>query len=183
MKKLIIALAALVITAASYAQGTINFNNRFGAGGVDAPVTLSNPAGQGPGPSYSAGLYLGAGGSGGLIPGSVTTFRDGTANAALAKYITSISSLNVPGTTPGQQNVIVQMRAWLTSAGSYEASANARGSSTDLVIAELGGGPNPAAVNNLPASFTGFVVNVVPEPSTIALGVLGAAALLLRRRK
>lgn len=182
MKKLLIALAAVVISVASYAQGTINFNNRFGAGGVDAPVTLG-AGGPGPGPSYSAGLYLGAGGSGGLIPGSITTFRDGAANAALAKYITSISSLAVPGTTAGQQNVTVQMRAWLTSAGSYEAAAaTARGSSGDLVIAELGGGPNPAAVNNLPASFTGFVIPV-PEPSTIALGVLGAAALLFRRRK
>lgn len=177
MKKLLIALAAVIITVATHAQGTVVFNNRLTALGVDAPVTFSD-TGAGPGPTYSAGLYY----NGTLVPGSTTTFRDGTSNAALAKYINGLT-VTIPGTTIEQQNVTVEMRAWLTSAGSYEAAApTARGSSGDLVIAQLGGGANPNVANNLPASFTGFVIQV-PEPSTIALGALGAAALLFRRRK
>jgi hypothetical protein len=174
MKKLLIALAAVIVTVASYAQGTVNFNNRVSALGINAPVTLAS-TGAGPGPSYSAGLYY----NGALVPGSVTTFRDPATNPELAKYITGLS-VAIPGTTPGQQNVTVQMRAWLTSEGSWEA-ATQKGSSTDLVIATLGGGTDPTVNNNLPASFTGFTI--VPEPSTLALGILGAAGLLLRRRK
>jgi len=178
MKKLLIALAAVLVTAASYAQGTINFNTRFSAAGVNAPVELNAAGGPGPGPSYSAALYLvGAGGSLTLIPTSVTTFRDGSTTAALAKYINPVVA-EVPGVTAGP--ITVRMRAWETSGGSYENAVN-KGSSGDLVIASLGGGP--VAPGDLPSSFTGFVVTVVPEPSTIALGVLGAAALMLRRRK
>lgn len=177
MKKLLIALAAVIVTVATHAQGTVVFNNRISALGLDAPITRSD-TGAGLGPTYSAGLYF----NGTLVPGSTTTFRDGASNAALAKYINGLT-VTIPGTTIEQANVTVQMRAWLTSAGSFEAAAaTQRGSSGDLVIAQLGGGANPNVANNLPASFTGFVVQV-PEPSTIALGVLGAAALLFRRRK
>jgi hypothetical protein len=184
MKKLLIALAAVIVTVATtHAQGTINFNNRFTSGSapVDAPVELIAPGGPGPGALYSAGLYLGSGASATLIPGSITTFRDGASNPLLAKYINPVSPLEVPGMASGTANVTVEMRAWLTSAGGYDAALdNQRGTSGPLVIAELGG-LNPAAINTLPSSFTGFVI--VPEPSTLALGALGAAALLFRRRK
>jgi len=183
MKKLLIALAAVLVTVATHGQaalGTVVFNNRVTAFNVDAPVTLGSPTGAGAGAAYSAGLYF----NGTLVPGSTTTFRDGTSNPALAKYINGVT-VPLPGTAPGQQNVPVQMRVWLTSAGSYEAApATQRASSADLLIATLGGGADPTANNNLPPStvFSGLVVPV-PEPSTLALGVLGAAALLLRRRK
>lgn len=177
MKKLLIALAAVLVTAASYAQGTINFNTRFSTAGVNAPVELSDPAGTGPGPAYSAALYLqGAGGELTLIPSSVTTFRDGTSNPAFAKYINAVEA-NVPGVTAGP--ITVRMRAWKTSEGTYE-TATIRGESTPFVISTLG--TPPGTPGDLPSSFTGFIITV-PEPSTIALGVLGAAALLLRRRK
>jgi hypothetical protein len=47
---------------------------------------------------------------------------------------------------------------------------------------------NPAAVPPTPAmgpagNFPSLTLGPIPEPSTIALGMLGAAALLLRRRK
>jgi len=173
MKKLLIALAAVIVTVASYAQGTVNFNNRVSAIGLSAPVTLPN--GSGPGPLYSAGLWY----NGALIPSSVTTFRDPATNPELAKYINGLT-VTLPGTTIGQQNVTVEMRAWLTSEGSYD-TATQRGTSGPLVIAELGGDTNPNRPNSFPTSFQGFPI--VPEPSTLALGILGAAGLLLRRRK
>jgi hypothetical protein len=178
MKKLLIALAAVIVTVATHAQGTVVFNNRNTAltPPLIAPITLGSATGPGAGANYSAGLYY----NGTLVPGSVATFR--AAEGALAAYINGVT-VAIPGTTVEQANVPVQVRVWLTSAGSYEAAPLAnRVSSTDLVIAQLGGGANPNTPNYLPQSFTGLVVPV-PEPTTIALGVLGAAALLLRRRK
>jgi len=182
MKKLLIALAAVIVTVASYAQGTVNFSTRNNTAGVDAPVSLGNATGPGPGPSYKAALYVVSGGNLTLIPASVTTFRDpGTGSALLAKYITPLV-VEVPGTTVGGAATL-RMRAWTGTAASWEAAdPTLRGESIDLAVTGLGGGAVVPA--DLPPNsvFNGFIIPV-PEPSTIALGVLGAAALLLRRRK
>ena len=45
MKKLLVAIAAVVITTASYGQGQVNFDNLF----PGAPITLDTLAGAGPG--------------------------------------------------------------------------------------------------------------------------------------
>jgi hypothetical protein len=177
MKKLLIALAAVLVTAASYAQGTLNFNTRFTAAGVNAPVVLST--GGGPGPSYSAALYLVSGGTDTLVPNSTTTFRDGSTTAALAQYVNPIT-VEIPGVGTGG-TATLKIKAWQTSLGTYETAQLARGESAVFTTTPLGGGPTPPG--DLPSSLQGFTVNVIPEPSTIALGALGAAALLLRRRK
>ena len=55
---------------------------------------------------------------------------------------------------------------------------------SDVFSVALGGtGTPPAPDAAIPASFSGVVIPDVPEPSTIALAVLGGAALLFRRRK
>ena len=46
-----------------------------------------------------------------------------------------------------------------------------------------GGGTPPAPPAALPTSFAGLNIPSIPEPSTIALAVLGGAALMFRRRK
>jgi len=176
MKKLLIALAAVLVTVASHAQGTVQFATITGV--VNAPVAHAG-TGLGPGPSYTAALYKVDGGTLTLIPSSVTTFLDGSSNPDAAKYIASVSEVAVPGVATGG-TATLRMRAWLTSAGSYDAALS-KGESGDLVVSGLGGGNIFPA--DLPASFQGFVVTTIPEPSTLALGVLGAAGLLLRRRK
>jgi hypothetical protein len=82
------------------------------------------------------------------------------------------------------------MRAWETAAGSYETAATGvggylSGESNDVTIPQLGGTPAGGAPIPTPSlnGLQGFQIRVVPEPSTMALGVLGAAALLFRRRK
>jgi hypothetical protein len=173
-------LAAVIATVATHAQGQLFFSTFDPAANppLTAPVELGAVGGAGPGPSYSAALYLVSGGTATLIPGSTTAFRD--PNPALAAKFINPVVVTVPGVAVGGA-ATVQMRAWRTADGSWEATpANFRGSSGDLAIASLGGDNIPPV--NLPSSFTGFVIPV-PEPSTLALGVLGAAALLLRRRK
>jgi hypothetical protein len=183
MKKLLIALAAVVAaTVASYGQGAVGqvvFANKVGTA-LDAPVTIagSNPA-VGPGPGYSAQLYLAnADGSAGAALTPASTFRAaGTGAAAIADRYWLPQTVDVTGHAPGD-SVSFLVRAWQTSQGSYDA-ATSKGQSLPFTVA-IGGGTLPPA--NL-LTLQSFTVTSVPEPSIIALGVLGAAALALRRRK
>lgn len=181
MKKLLIALAAVIVSVATYAQGTVTFNTRI-PGVVDAPVTLGTAEGLGAGDLYSAGLWVvGAGGALTPIPSSTTVFRSVPAggNPLLAKYVVTVPEVAVPGAATGG-SATLRMRAWLTTAGSFDAAAaTARGESANFTVSGLGGGPTPPTN---PTGLTGFVIPV-PEPTTLALGALGAAALLIRRRK
>jgi hypothetical protein len=78
-----------------------------------------------------------------------------------------------------------QVKAWAASAGSsYEAAAtaghpNTYGYSQPFTLATIATAPAPAS--NL-IGLTSFSLVGVPEPSTVALGVLGASLFLIRRR-
>lgn len=180
MKKLLIALAAVMITAASYGQGQVVFANKVGTT-VDAPVFIEGTQ-NGPGPTYSAQLYLSANGALTALTPTATFRAKGTTGAALTadRYWTPNSTIDV-AVQPGSDATFV-VRAWLTSAGSFDAAkaANNGWGQSDPFVVNVGGGTLPPA--NLTTLKT-FNVHVVPEPSIIALGVLGASALLLRRRK
>jgi len=170
MKKTIIALAALMVSVATYGQGQVNFNNRV-TGVVDARVTFADGSG-GVGAGYTAQLF---GGPAGTPAGQLTalspstTFR--TSSAAAQGYVNGVT-VEVPGVASGNNATLV-MRVFATG------SSAVLGESNPITIA-VGGGTLPPS--NL-AGLQGFTVGVVPEPSTIALGALGVAALLLRRRK
>jgi len=172
MKKTLIALAALMISVAAYGQGAVVFNNRVGTS-VVAPVSRPNGAGAGAG--VQAQLFLvGAGGA--LTPLTpATTFRTGS--AAVEFFVNGVD-VTIPTIAPGNPATL-RMRAWEGAAGSSYDASLLRGQSNDITVT-LGGGTLPPA--NL-VGLTGFSLVVIPEPSTIALGLLGAAALLLRRRK
>lgn len=181
MKKLLIALAAVMITAASYGQGQVVFANKVGTT-VDAPVFITGTQ-DGPGPNYSAQLFLqGAGGAMTALTPTATFRPKGTSGAGLTadRYWTPNSTVDVPA-APGTDQTFV-VRAWLTSLGSYDAAVASGGGfgQSDPFVINIGGGT--IAPPNLTTLKT-FNVTPVPEPSIIALGVLGASALLLRRRK
>jgi hypothetical protein len=83
---------------------------------------------------------------------------------------------------------MVQLRAWEASGGStYEAALAAgvrTGTGNVFSVGPLGGNDPGGGPPFTDPNLTGFQsFALVPEPSTIALGLLGAAALLLRRRK
>jgi hypothetical protein len=179
MKKLLVTIAAVLVTASTFAQGTILFNTRI-VGQVDAPVYQPDGT-TGAGPGAVGQLFLVQGGTyTALTP--ATTFRDGTANAIAARYVTQpATAVTVPGVAAGASASIV-LRAWMGAPGSSYDSAAIRGESSPITISLGGtpaqGAPIPDAVLTGLQGFT-----MVPEPSTIALGLLGAAALLYRRRK
>jgi hypothetical protein len=173
MKKLLVTLAAVLVSASTFAQGTILFNNRTPTG--DARVFRPDGV-TGAGAGVTAQLFLvGAGGALTPIPGT-TTFR--TTPAAATFFVNPIS-VNVPGVAVGA-NATVRMRAW---EGASWDTATIRGESNDVLVQNLGGqiGNNPPSPDAPLSGLQSFTM--VPEPSTMALGLLGAAALLYRRRK
>jgi hypothetical protein len=177
MKGLPITLAALMLSGIpAFGQGTILFNNRV-IGQVDAPI--GRPDGTGAGAGVSAQLYLVTGGITYTALNPATTFR--TTSAAAAFYVVQPPGpVIVPTVAPGQQATVV-LRAWF-GGDSYE-TALCRGQSNPITIT-LGGVPATGAPiqDAVLTGLQGFFL-CVPEPSTMTLGLLGAAALLYRRRK
>ena len=76
------------------------------------------------------------------------------------------------------------MRAWLIALGTSDQAKAAGpyffGQSAPLNIPTLGGGLLPDS--NL-TGLQGFSVRILPEPSTITLGILGGLLFLFWRRK
>jgi hypothetical protein len=171
MKKLIIALATIMVTAVAYGQGTVQLNNRI-VGTVDAKILL--PDGTGAGAGYTAQLWGGPQGGtlAGLTP--TTTFRTGNA----AGYVNAVDVM-VPGVGAGQ-TASLQLRAFN---GADFASSAIKGQSGTIDVSLGGGNLPPAALAGLSGFSLAGGSPVIPEPSTIALGVLGLAALMVRRRK
>jgi len=181
MKKLLIALAAVLVTVSSYGQGKVLLSNL--GGGVNAPVYYGDAAGgKGLGPSFSAQLYL-VNGTATTALTPITTFRAAgtTPQTAIADRYLTTAEVDVPGVAPGQNGTFL-IRAWKTSLGTFD-QAKATGADfgeSGPVTVAVGGGTLPAA--NL-TGLASFSVVPIPEPTILALGVLGASALLLRRRK
>jgi len=165
-------------TAGNYAAETGN--------GDDWTVALYGAAGSGDAASSlvalntPAGLPLQANLADGTSDGLVGTWYSGAAGA-------------VPGTFNGQA-ATVQVYAWYNEGGTVNtyAAAKAAGLPTGFSatgnVASLGGAFSgntapPGLPANLPGGLGNITVTTVPEPSTIALGVMGASAFLLRLRK
>lgn len=94
---------------------------------------------------------------------------------------------NSVGVVPGaadNSTVAFTLRAW-TAGAAYPGT----GLAGEVSWSQATGSWNPAAVPPAPATGpalalpSSVILGPIPEPSTVALGVLGAAALLLRRRK
>lgn len=169
MKKLLIVGACLVATVGAMAQGRTIFGNR--TTGVDFKVLQEDkvtPCDA----NYAAEAWVGAtGGALSAVAGSAVAFRSG----AGAGYIPTATI-----TVPFAQGTVIdaQMRAWKGAPAVGWAAASLRGESKTFTHT-LAVDPTPTGV--LMSGTEGF--SIIPEPSTIALAILGGAALLLRRRK
>jgi hypothetical protein len=182
MKKLIYIAAILAAGFSSFAQGTVRFSNRETTASppIDAPVFDVGGTVR-LGPTFLTQLYAGAAGTAEAAltaVGTAVPFRSGNA----AGYIVA-SDLAIPGIAAGA-TAVIQMRAWDSAAGATYDAARAAGGKwgqSGLLNITLGGAGSPPS---LPALLTGLgSFTLVPEPSTFALGAIGLAALLLRRRK
>jgi hypothetical protein len=193
MKKLLIVGLLVMASASAFAQGTVNFNNNgLLAGNPDSikvfygPQSDNKPLTVAFG-TYVAQLYFGAAGS------PETGLQPVTSNPPSAFRVATTTN---PGTWSGGTRtltgfdvgatVALQVRVWNTADGSDYGAAFLKnnglftGKSSIFSYTVPAAGSPPAAY--LMTGFQGFSV-AVPEPSVIVLGILGAGAFLLRRRK
>jgi hypothetical protein len=182
MKKLAILAACLLAGSLAVAQGTINFANL--AATVNAPITDAN--GVDCDSTFMAELWESATPDGALtkVAGSETSFSAQVAGYFLGGEITT-------GIAPAGADGYFQVRVWSTGYGSYEEAA-ASGDPTAQIGMSAGAAANggfvatTGAPPGLPgdmSNLTSFQLAFVPEPSTIALAILGGLGLLLFRRR
>lgn len=181
MKKTLLAIVAISASVGVFAQGSVNFANDFVSLGVDSPglpVYAADGTTALAGADYWVQLY-GAAEGGSVAPvGAAVNFLTGGFAGIFAG-----GTRAVDGVAPGA-NALLEVRAWEAAGGATYEAALAAGALTGVgnqfTVATGGAGQPPS----LPANMVGFQsFSLVPEPSTTALGILGAVALLLRRRK
>jgi len=193
MKKLLIAAAAVFASLNIYAQGTVNFANNA------ATAVTNNLTGAKviTGTTFQSFLYY-AQDTGGGVPeeSAFITLGNSAGFSPVAGLITG-GTRTTPNTTVGGTAAYFQIRTWEVAYGtSFEnlvAQQTVIGGRKGLagksnIVRVTTGDPlssPPGTPGSLITSgLQGYYLNVVPEPSVIGLGLLGAGALLfLRRRK
>jgi hypothetical protein len=197
MKKLkwLAIVAATLASVNGYSQGTVSFVNNTvsaiinGLTGLPADANVLvvglyfnvNPSAEPTPDNVPDSFRLAPSTTGSLAPTAVRaggTFLGGTKQ--------------IPGVNPGVMAAF-QVRAWSVGFATYEEAyaAGLAGNLSVLVGASdkltfpVGGDSLPAAGLVAQGGFTGLTVRPVPEPSLIALSVLGGlgAMLLIRRRR
>lgn len=183
MKKLFLtALLAVVTVASASAQGVISFKN-YGTGGngsfgssparvfgVDGVTGLS-------GTGFTAQLWGGA--DAGSMVALTPTVGFGT--GLLAGLFAPNPTVAVPGIAAGGTATLM-VRVWDNQGGAVTSwdAALIRGESNTFTAGLVDSqNPNPGVLIGL----NSFSLTVVPEPSVIALAILGAGALYFRRKK
>jgi hypothetical protein len=185
MKKTLLTLALVALTTvASYAQGTIAFGN--------SALTRVTVQGRAPDAGQTSGFgrataadglnfYVFFGAAGATDPSALTQVQQAaplaTIGATPGVMVNAPSVFALPGTEAGQV-VSLQIRAW-------NADRTLTGE-TRIAQVTLAPTAGPGAViwqssDTNPNRFTPLII--VPEPSTIALAVLGLGSLLLFRRR
>jgi len=180
MKHCLLTLAALMVAASTYAQGTINFVNRI-VGVVDARVYYKDNTTPADG-NYVAQLWAAAPGGTLAAVGDPIAFRS---TPDTGKGYWPGATRTIPGVAENG-TAQVKVYAWASSLGATLAEVQAKnmggwGESALLSSVATGGGLNPPTALVGLQSFN--ISEVVPEPSIAALGLLGAGLLLIRRKK
>jgi len=184
MKISVAILATVGAVSFAYGQATVLVDNRNGS--KITPIFLADGTTEIKGPTYSAALIFN-----GAQVGDAYPFQ---ANGRFASGV----GVSLPGVAEGATANGLILHAWDNTTGATYDAATLKGASAAFNNPTGGGTTPPPSLTGLqsfnisgtagpattpgPGSGPGTSPGV-PEPSTIALGVLGAAALLLRVRK
>ena len=190
MKKAILGLLSAGAAASALAQGTVIFENSSSAGNITRIDNgVSSYVGAG---TYTVALLWAPGGSLGTAQANfqqIALYGLATGGATSTGFFTDSATVTTPSTqTPGTVGVF-EVEGWTGNYTSY-AAAVAGGASVRVGLSAefLNGTGNPNPPGLPPVQTTGWDGNLImvspaPEPGTLALGGLGAAALLYFRRK
>jgi hypothetical protein len=191
MKKLLLSLALTGLAASAFAQGATialdnNANNNTSPTATSGGLFFLNTGG---GPQlisqdFSAAFYGGTDSANLVLIQSFfgpATLGDNTAGGGTFTDLSG-TAYPVSGTTTASTSAFFRIEAWLGSFTTY-AAATAAGTFTGASLPFS----NPvAAPPNATPDFTSMpaiILSSVPEPGTFALAGLGAAALLIFRRR
>ena len=190
MKKTLLTLAVLATAASVFAQGTVMFTGLNSANGVNWKVFQADGTTALSGANYFAQLLSSPGldQSAGFVAGTpTTTFRTGSGAGYIA--LTTVTLANVAKDSTGGATVMAV--AWDNTSGLYPTWAEAGVAWQEGKIA-AGMGPWLNVSAKIGGDLTtppfltgmqGFNISIVPEPSSLALAGLGAAAMLIFRRR
>jgi len=201
-------VASTVMVATAFGQGKVffaNYNTPSGSGpsfdpGVNAPVTfgitdnthgINATAGALVGSEFTAALLYST--DGGATFSLLTTAQAGDAgyptaffgtdgNAGSAAGFFQGPGVTIPGYSSGPISFIVQAY----NGSSYAATTTWRGASAAFTLNSIATGTQPVGDFGPVGgggSLHAFTVLPVPEPSIFALSGLGAAALMMIRRR
>jgi hypothetical protein len=184
MKKLIALLTAtlLIPAAATAADGTLTFNTDDGL--ADGPFVFNTDGTTKLDSSFVGQIWAGADGNSLAAVGPVAQFGlfNGAVNAGVNGIIFNGSSVTVSGVTAGGSGVY-QIRAWEGNTSSTFAAATKRGQSAN-VTATFGGDTGSGSIPGPNVDqFSSFSLALVPEPTTVTLGLLGLGGLIASRRR
>jgi len=185
-------VSTAAMAASSFAQGEILFQNAAASAIlIDPPTKMFGSAG-----TYDLGLYMGSAGTTSLFQMQLVDLVASPNAPASTSFNAGLFSGGVV-TSPGNVANTLDFQAgtqyafyvafWAASGGSNVFTAEASGAPTGISsLGYITPVSAPTAVPNVfgtnPGQVGGFVLEI-PEPSTLALGSLGAAALLLFRRR
>jgi len=192
MKKLLLTLTAIAVSAATmYGQGRIGFDN-LGTGNAITVGALNQGATGG-----AVGANLGANYSIQLLWAPVGTYANEAAFlAAVLGQSTPVTFFGATGGSPTTDgaglfdggsvavpvgNYTLQARAWFNTGFATYAAAFGQANTGLSGFQDIASTAPPTPANF--TTFPSFTVGIIPEPSTFALAGLGAAALLLFRRR
>jgi hypothetical protein len=202
MKKLLLTAAAILATLNMYGQsGIVNFANTGSATpGGRIWVNTTGQVGDGTaaaGTAYKVALYWGNPVDDATAAPEAGLSQIGAASGFINGGLFSGGLRTVSPTRANGSIVTVQAKAWATIAGvpdTYEA-VHALGLAGDPRAMTGKGNPfnmvtkdptqplaTPPQISAQPG-WAGFAISPVPEPSVIGLGLLGAGALLMLRRR
>jgi hypothetical protein len=196
MKKLLLTAAAILAALNMYGQGqgSVTFTSAGATGNKLIRDENNAPAGS----AYSTALYWGPVNSdpnGTVLTDDRNLIQIGASTPFLASapgtYFGGGRTITTPGSTANGPVLTFQVRAWKTSTGSSYETAGLTGKGQMFTLKTkdptdpLTTAPNiwnaAPDVNRNSPGYLGF--QIVPEPSVIALGLLGAGALLMLRRR
>jgi len=153
--------------------GTSGVNTRYGSATTFAQLLWANGAG-----AAESSLTVG---------GQTTTFRTGTTVGRITQITDTITGLTKDGAAATFQvvawdNFSGQYPTWSQASGAWLEGVIAAGKSTPFTLLAIGGDVNTPP-NTVFTGFNLYTLGTIPEPSTFALAGLGAAALLIFRRR